>query len=149
MLPSVSRAQGPVAVIPKEGSSIKFNEKASPVPIDGTFDKWDATFTFASTDATSGVLDVKTQTRRSDAGRRSSTAISPISDQLHGVGCKRRSALPAWPSSGKTAATSAPVLGHSRRRAISVRPSTRMAEPSILSPDMFVLEILAPKSWCK
>jgi polyisoprenoid-binding protein YceI len=67
MLPSVSRAQGPVADIPKEGSSIKFNVKAS-VPIDGTFDKWDATLTFASTDATSGVLDVKIQAASVNTG---------------------------------------------------------------------------------
>jgi polyisoprenoid-binding protein YceI len=59
-LPSSSRAQGPVGVITKAGSSIKFNVKAS-VAIDGTFDKWDATLTFGSTDVTSGVLDVKIQ----------------------------------------------------------------------------------------
>ncbi|MGB7435168.1 MAG: hypothetical protein WBW49_07085, partial [Candidatus Acidiferrum sp.] len=53
LFPSTSRAQGPVAVITKEGSSIKFNVKAS-VPIDGTFDTWDATLTFGSTDPTSG-----------------------------------------------------------------------------------------------
>ena len=34
--------------------------KAS-VSIDGTFDKWDATLTFTSTDVTTGVLDVKIQ----------------------------------------------------------------------------------------
>jgi polyisoprenoid-binding protein YceI len=67
LFPSTSRAQGPVAVIPKEGSSIKFNVKAS-VPIDGTFDKWDATLTFASTDATSGVLDVKIQAASVNTG---------------------------------------------------------------------------------
>jgi polyisoprenoid-binding protein YceI len=60
-------AQGPVGVISKEGSSIKFNVKAS-VPIDGTFDKWDATLTFGSTDVTSGVLDVKIQAASVNTG---------------------------------------------------------------------------------
>jgi polyisoprenoid-binding protein YceI len=65
--PSSGRAQGPVGVISKEGSSIKFNVKAS-VPIDGTFDKWDATLTFGSTDVTSGVLDVKIQAASVNTG---------------------------------------------------------------------------------
>jgi len=64
---STSRAQGPVGVISKEGSSIKFNVKAS-VPIDGTFDKWDATLTFGSTDVTSGVLDIKIQAASVNTG---------------------------------------------------------------------------------
>ena len=34
--------------------------KAS-VAINGTFDKWDATLTFASTDVSTGVLDIKIQ----------------------------------------------------------------------------------------
>ena len=61
------RAQGPVGVISKEGSSIKFNVKAS-VPIDGAFDRWDATLTFGSTDVTSGVLDVKIQAASVNTG---------------------------------------------------------------------------------
>ena len=65
--PTSGRAQGPVGVISKEGSSIKFNVKAS-VPIDGTFDKWDATLTFGSTDVTSGVLDVKIQAASVNTG---------------------------------------------------------------------------------
>src|SRR3974377_1117188 len=56
------RAQAPAGVpvftITKDDSSIKFGVKAS-VAIDGTFDKWDATLTFASTDVTTGVLDIK------------------------------------------------------------------------------------------
>jgi polyisoprenoid-binding protein YceI len=60
LLPSLAQAQGPVAEIVKEGSSIRFNVKAS-VAIDGNFDKWDATLTFASPDVTTGVLDVKIQ----------------------------------------------------------------------------------------
>jgi len=57
---SVSRAQVPVFKITTEDSSIKFAVKAS-VAINGTFDKWDATLTFASTDPTTGVLDIKIQ----------------------------------------------------------------------------------------
>jgi polyisoprenoid-binding protein YceI len=60
LLPSVSRAQVPVFQITQGDSSIKFSVKAS-VAIDGTFDKWDATLTFASPDVTTGVLDVKIQ----------------------------------------------------------------------------------------
>ena len=58
VLPSVSRAQGPVFEITPVVSTIKFDVEAS-VAIAGTFDKWDATLTFPSTDATSGILDVK------------------------------------------------------------------------------------------
>jgi len=50
----------PIFKITPEGSSIKFGVKAS-VSIEGTFDKWDATFTVTSTKAESGVLDVKIQ----------------------------------------------------------------------------------------
>ena len=60
MFPSLSRAQVPVFKITTEDSSIKFAVKAS-VAINGTFDKWDATLTFASTDPTTGVLDIKIQ----------------------------------------------------------------------------------------
>ncbi len=60
VLPSVSQAQVPVFRITPEDSSIKFSVKAS-VAIDGTFDKWNATFTFTSPDVTTGVLDVKIQ----------------------------------------------------------------------------------------
>ncbi|MFZ0883364.1 MAG: YceI family protein, partial [Candidatus Acidiferrales bacterium] len=56
---SAARAPGaPVFAISHEGSSIKFNVKAS-VPIQGTFDKWDAALTFTSPDVDTGVLDVK------------------------------------------------------------------------------------------
>ncbi len=58
---SAARApEAPVFVISHEGSSIKFNVKAS-VPIEGTFDKWDAALTFTSPDVDTGVLDVKIQ----------------------------------------------------------------------------------------
>ena len=59
---SVTPAQSsngvPVFKITPEDSTIRFSVKAS-VSIEGTFDKWDATLTFPSTDPTTGVLDVK------------------------------------------------------------------------------------------
>lgn len=54
------RAQAPVLTITQEDSSINFSVKAS-VSIAGKFDKWDATLTFTSPDATTGVLDIKAQ----------------------------------------------------------------------------------------
>jgi polyisoprenoid-binding protein YceI len=48
----------PVFKINPADSTVKFHVDAS-VKIDGTFDKWDATLTFASTDPTTGVLDIK------------------------------------------------------------------------------------------
>ncbi|HEY6384610.1 MAG TPA: YceI family protein [Candidatus Acidoferrum sp.] len=61
LLPSVSRAQAPVfAISPPPDSSVKFSVKAS-VALEGTFDKWDSTLTFTSTDVTTGVLDIKIQ----------------------------------------------------------------------------------------
>ena len=50
----------PVIKIAQEGSSIKFAVKAS-VPIEGVFNKWDATLTFSSTDAEAGILEIKIQ----------------------------------------------------------------------------------------
>jgi polyisoprenoid-binding protein YceI len=49
------------------GSKIKFDVEAS-VAIVGTFDKWDATLTFASTDVTTGVLEIKIQADSVDTG---------------------------------------------------------------------------------
>ena len=60
LFPLLCRAQAPVFKITTEDSSVKFAVKAS-VAINGTFDKWDATLTFASTDPTSGILDIKIQ----------------------------------------------------------------------------------------
>jgi len=60
MFPSLSRAQVPVFKFTTEDSSVKFAVKAS-VAINGTFDKWDASLTFASTDVSTGVLDIKIQ----------------------------------------------------------------------------------------
>ena len=67
LLPSVASAQAPVFKITPEDSTIKFNVKAS-VAIEGNFDKWDATLTFTSGDATSGVLDIKIQAATVNTG---------------------------------------------------------------------------------
>jgi polyisoprenoid-binding protein YceI len=68
LIPSLSQAQGvPVFAISTADSSIRFNVKAS-VPIGGTFDQWNATLTFASTDVTTGVLDVEIQAASVDTG---------------------------------------------------------------------------------
>ncbi len=57
---AASAPEAPVFVITPEGSSVKFNVKAS-VAIEGTFDKWNSTLTFTSPDVSTGVLDVKIQ----------------------------------------------------------------------------------------
>jgi polyisoprenoid-binding protein YceI len=67
ILSSLSQAQAPVFVITPEDSSIKFSVKAS-VDIGGSFDKWDAALTFASSDVTTGVLDVKIQAASVNTG---------------------------------------------------------------------------------
>jgi len=64
---SVSRAQAPVFAITPVESSIKFYVKAS-VALEGIFEKWDATLTFASPDVTTGVLDVKIQAASVNTG---------------------------------------------------------------------------------
>jgi polyisoprenoid-binding protein YceI len=58
--PSSVSAQVPVFAIDKADSSMKFSVSAS-VAIAGTFDKWDSTLTFTSTDLSSSVLDIKIQ----------------------------------------------------------------------------------------
>jgi polyisoprenoid-binding protein YceI len=67
----VVQAQAPAGVpvikFTKEDSSIMFNVKAS-VPIEGTFDKWDATATMTSPDVESGVLDIKIQAASVNTG---------------------------------------------------------------------------------
>ena len=69
--PSMIQAQAPDGVpvieIMKEGSSIKFQVKAS-VAIDGAFDKWDATATMTSPDVETGVLDIKIQAASVNTG---------------------------------------------------------------------------------
>jgi len=57
---TLTRAQAPVFQVTPEESKIKFDVEAS-VAIVGTFDKWDATLTFKSTDLATGVLDIKIQ----------------------------------------------------------------------------------------
>ena len=65
---SVSQAQSvPVFQITKDNSSIKFDVKAS-VELEGTFEKWDATLKFTSTDVSTGVLDVKIQAASVNTG---------------------------------------------------------------------------------
>ena len=68
LLPPLVQAQAPVFVIsPPPQSTIKFSVKAS-VAIEGTFDKWDASLTFASPDVTTGVLDIKIQAASVNTG---------------------------------------------------------------------------------
>jgi len=57
----------PVFAITPVESTITFNVDAS-VAIKGTFDKWNATLTFTSTDVTTGVLDVEIQAATVDTG---------------------------------------------------------------------------------
>ena len=54
-LPFVNRAQVPVYEVTPVESAIKFGVESS-VPIKGTFEKWNASMTFSSTDVRSGVL---------------------------------------------------------------------------------------------
>jgi len=67
VLPSASQAQAPVFAITPVESRIQFDVKAS-VAIKGTFDKWDATLTFASPDMNTGVCDIKIQADSVDTG---------------------------------------------------------------------------------
>jgi len=69
LLSSTARAQGvPVfKIAPPPDSKVSFSVKAS-VAIDGTFDKWDATLTYPSTDVEAGVLDIKAQAASVNTG---------------------------------------------------------------------------------
>jgi polyisoprenoid-binding protein YceI len=64
LLSSASRAQAPAdvpvfeVIPPAGGFKITFNVKAS-VPIEGVFEKWEASLKFTSPDVTTGVLDIK------------------------------------------------------------------------------------------
>src|SRR5262250_1189720 len=58
VIPAQDAGGVPVFKITPVKSTIKFGVKAS-VPIEGTFEKWDATITFTSTAAESGVLNIK------------------------------------------------------------------------------------------
>jgi polyisoprenoid-binding protein YceI len=50
----------PIYKITPEVSKVRFKVKAS-IPIEGTFEKWNATLAFTSTDASTGSLDIKIQ----------------------------------------------------------------------------------------
>src|ERR1700730_1714649 len=68
LLSSHSRAQDvPVFEIVPVVRKVTFFVKAS-VALEGTFDKWEATLTFPSTDVTTGVLDVKIQAASVNTG---------------------------------------------------------------------------------
>jgi polyisoprenoid-binding protein YceI len=58
--PAVSRAQVPIYEVTPIESTIKFAVDSS-VPIKGTFDKWNASMKFSSTDVRSGVLEIEIQ----------------------------------------------------------------------------------------
>lgn len=70
-LASIAGAQSPAGVpvfkITPVDSKIKFDVEAS-VAIEGTFDKWDATLTFTSTDVTTGVLNIEIQAGSVETG---------------------------------------------------------------------------------
>ena len=72
LLSSSTQAQAPAGVpvaeiAPAPDSKITFNVKAS-VALDGTFDKWNATLKFGSTDPTTGVLDIKVEAASVNTG---------------------------------------------------------------------------------
>src|SRR5271155_1849738 len=60
LLAPLSRAQAPVFMITPEQSTIDFYVKSS-VDIKGHFNKWNATLTFTSPKASTGVLDIEIQ----------------------------------------------------------------------------------------
>src|SRR6266853_6528402 len=60
IFPSANRAQVPVYEVTPVESTIKFGVDSS-VPIKGTFDKWNASMRFSSTDVRSGVLEIEIQ----------------------------------------------------------------------------------------
>jgi polyisoprenoid-binding protein YceI len=71
LLSPVTRAQAPAGVpvfeVTPVESKINFDVEAS-VAIRGKFDKWKATLTFASTDVSTGVLDIEIQADTVDTG---------------------------------------------------------------------------------
>jgi polyisoprenoid-binding protein YceI len=67
-MPVASEAQtAPAFAVVPDGSSVKFFVKAS-MSVTGTFDKWDASLTFSSSNAASGVLDIKIQAASVNTG---------------------------------------------------------------------------------
>ena len=84
MFSSATKAQSsqeaPTYKITPVISKVKFNVKAS-IPLEGTFEKWDATLAFTSTDASTGTLDIKIQADSVNTG-------SAAKDKkLKGAGC--------------------------------------------------------------
>ena len=71
LIASATRAQTPADIpvfkVTPVKSTIKFAVKAS-VPIEGDFQKWDASFTVTSTAVESGVLDIKIQAASVNTG---------------------------------------------------------------------------------
>ena len=71
---AVSQAQSsdvaPIIKITPGISKVTFYVKAS-TRLEGTFEKWDATLVFASTDASTGVLDIKIQADSVNSGSKS------------------------------------------------------------------------------
>jgi polyisoprenoid-binding protein YceI len=68
VLPLVSPAQDvPVFVLTGPATAITFAVSAS-VPIQGTFDKWDATLAFTSADVTTGLLRITVQAASANTG---------------------------------------------------------------------------------
>jgi polyisoprenoid-binding protein YceI len=67
VVPAQDTAGLPVFKVAPVKSTIKFAVKAS-VPIEGTFEKWDATFTATSTAVESVVLDIKIQAASVNTG---------------------------------------------------------------------------------
>jgi len=66
-LPSATRAQVPVYEVTPVESTIKFDVESS-VPIKGSFEKWNASLKFSSTDVRSAVLDIEIQAASVDTG---------------------------------------------------------------------------------
>ena len=67
VLASPNTVQAPVYAIAREESSIRFYVKAS-VPLEGTFDKWNATLKFASANLSTGSLRIKIQAASVNTG---------------------------------------------------------------------------------
>jgi polyisoprenoid-binding protein YceI len=62
-----AQEQVPIFVISQQESTVNFYVKAS-IELRGTFDKWEATLTFASRDVTTGVLRMTVQAASVDTG---------------------------------------------------------------------------------
>ena len=65
--PASAKEGVPVFKITPVESAVKFDVDAS-VSINGTFEKWEATLTFSSSDVSTGVLDIKIQADSVDTG---------------------------------------------------------------------------------